>query len=288
MDDQRDSPRGNGCDKAGKTFLSGSCLEAFRFLTAVPLPSGRKGSDDRMASSVAWFPLVGGALGGLLVILDWATGRAFAHPSSFLSSTLVLPAYALFTGGLHHDGLLDTADAFWGRRSREERLRIMKDSRAGALGVTALALFLLAELAALHALPAASSGTSGGLRRAALFSFPVLGRWSMSYLCLRFPYARAEGTGAAMAGKALPRHFLISTFLTLAALVFSFTWLVNIPMLIPVLILYTLALAELLGGYFSRSLGGITGDVIGATGMLCEVFVLLLLASRVPLLLPGG
>ncbi|MDI6873260.1 MAG: adenosylcobinamide-GDP ribazoletransferase [Actinomycetota bacterium] len=288
MEDKRDSAKGIGCNEAGKFLLPRSCLEAFRFLTAVPLPSARRGSEDRLASSVAWFPLVGGALGGLLVIVDWASGRAFTHQPSFLTSALLLLTYALFTGGLHHDGLLDTADAFWGRRSREERLRIMKDSRAGALGVTALILFLLAELAVLYALPAASSGTSGGLRQAALFSFPVLGRWSMSYLCLRFPYARAEGTGAAMVGKALPRHFLISTFLTLSALVFSFTWLVNIPMLIPVLILYTLALAELLGGYFSRSLGGITGDVIGATGMLCEAFVLLLLASRVPLLLPGG
>lgn len=288
MEDKRDSAKGTGCHGVGKILLPRSCLAAFRFLTAVPLPSAGKGSDDQLASSVAWFPLVGGALGGLLVAVDWVSGRAFPHLSPFLSSALVLPAYALFTGGLHHDGLLDTADAFWGRKSREERLRIMKDSRAGALGVTALALFLLVELAALYALPARLAGTSGRLRWAALFSFPVLGRWSMSYLCLRFPYARVEGTGAAMAGKARPRHFLVSTFLALAALAFSFARLVAIPMLIPVLILYTLALAELLGGYFSRSLGGVTGDVIGATGMLCEAFVLLLLVSRVPRLLLGG
>jgi cobalamin synthase len=91
-----------------------------------------------------------------------------------------------------------------------------------------------------------------------------------------------------MVGKVRLGHFLTSTLIALAALVFSFAWLVSIPVLIPVLILYTLVLAELLGGYFSRSLGGVTGDVVGATGLLCEALVLLFIASRVPRLLLGG
>ncbi len=264
------------------------CLDAFRFLTAIPLPPARRGGDTDLASSVAWFPLVGGVLGGFLVAVDWVSSQAFPNMPHLISATLVLSAYALFTGGLHHDGLMDTADAFWGVRSREERLRVMKDSRAGALGVTALALFLSVELASICALRTNLPGPSGKLRWAALFSFPVLGRWSMSYLCVRFPYARAEGTGAAVVGMARTRHILVSTLLSLVGMTVCFAWLVTVPVLIPVLILYTLALAELFGGYFSRSLHGITGDVVGATGMLCEAFVLLLLASRVPELLGGG
>jgi cobalamin 5'-phosphate synthase/cobalamin synthase len=266
--------------------LSG-IIDAFRFLSAVPLPARRGGDDAGLANAVAFFPLVGGALGGLLVLTDWACGRAFPRVSHFLSAALILAVYALFTGGLHHDGLMDSADAFWGHRPREQRLRIMKDSRAGALGVAAIALFLLVELAAIYALPAQLAGSSGRFRWAALLAFPVLGRWAMAYMCVRFPYARAEGTGAAMVGGSRARHFALATFFAAAILAACFVFLTRVPLLIAVLPAAVLALAEMAGGFFSRSLGGVTGDVIGATGMLTEALALLILASRIPELLLG-
>jgi adenosylcobinamide-GDP ribazoletransferase len=262
-------------------------LDAFRFLSAVPLPARRAGDAGGLAAAVACFPLVGGVLGGLLVLTDWACARAFPRVSHFLSAALILAVYALFTGGLHHDGLMDTADAFWGRRTREQRLMIMKDSRAGALGVTALALFLLVELAAIYALPTHLAGSSGRFRWAGLLAFPVVGRWVMAYLCVRFPYAREEGTGAVMVGGSRARHVLIATLLAAAFLTGCFVFLVSIPLLLAVLPVAALAFAEVAGGFFSRSLGGVTGDVIGATGMLCEALVLLILASRIPELLAG-
>lgn len=265
-----------------------SCLEAFRFLTAIPLPRGGRGDEQRLASSVAWFPLVGLALGGILALMDFLWSRLMAGPNPLLPSALALTAYALLTGGMHHDGLLDAADAFWGRRSAEERLRVMKDSRAGALGVTALILVLLLELAALTSIPASREAGKGSLRWATILVFPTLGRWAMSYLCYRFPYARSEGTGAAMVGRVGKSRFLLSTLLTLSALSAAFTWVYRARLLIPALMLCTLCLAEILGEFFSRSLGGLTGDTVGAAGMLCEAFLLLLLASRVSRILAGG
>jgi len=262
-------------------------LDAFRFLGAVPLPSRRAEDAGDLEAAVAWFPLVGAVLGGFLVLTDWACGRAFPRISHFLSAAIVLAVYALFTGGLHHDGLMDTADAFWGHRTRERRLAIMKDSRAGALGVTAMALFLLVELAAIYALPSQLADSSGRFRWAALLAFPVIGRWVMSYLCVRFPYAREEGTGAAMVGRSRPRYFFVASILAAAVLTGCFVFLVEVPLLLAVLPAAALALAEMAGGFFSRSLGGVTGDVIGATGMLCEALVLLILASRIPELLVG-
>lgn len=263
----------------------GSLLDACRFLTAVPLPPRRAGDGAGLAGAVSFFPLVGGVLGGALILTDWACGRAFPRVSHFLSAALVLAVYALLTGGLHHDGLMDTADAFWGHRSREQRLRIMKDSRAGALGVTAVALFLLVELAALYALPSHLAGSSGRFRWAALLAFPVLGRWVMSYLCVRFPYARESGTGAAMIEGSRARYFAFATLFAGIIMAACFVFLARVPMLIAVLPAAALAFAELAGGYFNRSLGGVTGDVIGATGMLAEALALLVLASRIPELL---
>jgi adenosylcobinamide-GDP ribazoletransferase len=261
--------------------------EAFRFLTAVPLPTRHAREDAGLAAAVAFFPLVGGVLGGVLILTDWACGRAFPRVSHFLSAALVLAVYALFTGGLHHDGLMDTADAFWGHRSREQRLHIMKDSRAGALGVTAIALFLLVELAAIYALPSHLAGASGRFRWAALLAFPVLGRWVMSFMCVRFPYARETGTGATMIEGSRKLHFALATLFAGVILAAGFVFLARVPMLIAVLPAAALTFAELAGGFFSRSLGGVTGDIIGATGMLAEALVLLILASRIPELLTG-
>ncbi len=265
----------------------GSFCEAFRFLSAVPLPGRGSGGEVSLASAVSWFPLVGGALGGLLVAVDWACGWAFPRVSHFLSAALILVAYALFTGGLHHDGLMDSADAFWGRRTREDRLRIMKDSRSGALGVSAVVLFLLVELAAIYALPARLPGASGRFRWAALLAFPVLGRWIMSYLCVRFTYAREEGTGEAMIGRSRLFHLLPATLLAGAILAGCFAWLAKIPMLVAVLAAAAWAWAEFAGGYVARSLGGLTGDTVGAAAMLGEALMLLIMASRIPELLAG-
>jgi adenosylcobinamide-GDP ribazoletransferase len=230
---------------------------------------------------------VGAFLGILLVLVDWASTRSFSHVSHFLSASLILAAYALFTGGLHHDGLVDTADAFWGWDTPDRRLEIMKDSRTGARGVAALGLFLLVELAAIYALPVCIPQAAGRFRWAALLSFPILGRWEMSYLCVRFPYARKEGTAGPVMRGTRKIHFLISTLLAVGGLAFAFAYLVRIPLMIPVLMVVSIALAEMMGSYFARLIGGITGDIIGAVGMLSECLLLLLLASRVPGLVAG-
>ena len=262
-------------------------LEALRFLSALPLGRRHMGDERALAAAPAYFPLVGAALGGLLVLVDWACGRAFARAPQLLSAALALAAYALFTGGLHHDGLMDSADAFWGRRPREQRLAIMRDSRAGALGVTALALFLLVELAALCALPWPAGEAGERFRWAALLAFPLLGRWVMAYLCVRFPYAREEGTGAAMVRGSRPRHLALASALAGLVLAACFLCVARAPLLMVILPAAALAFAEAAGGYFSRALGGLTGDLIGATGMLSEALVLLILASRIPELLAG-
>jgi adenosylcobinamide-GDP ribazoletransferase len=255
-------------------------LDAFRFLSAVPLSAGRKAGGE-LGRSAAFFPLVGAALGGLLIFVDWICREAFPNAPQLIAAALILGVYALFTGALHHDGLMDTADAFWGRHSPEDRLRIMKDSRVGAMGVGAMILVLLAELACLIAIPNQLKGSSGEFRWAALLAFPIIGRWIMAYICFRFPYARETGTGAAFSDVSRMR-FALATLLTMIALAAAFVFVVRDPILIAVLLLVPLAFGELAGALFTRSVGGITGDIIGAVGMLSELLVLLILASRLP------
>jgi adenosylcobinamide-GDP ribazoletransferase len=255
-------------------------LDAFRFLSAVPLPEGRQAGRE-IGRSVAFFPLVGAALGGLLILVDWICREAFPDTPHLIAAALILGVYALFTGGLHHDGLMDAADAFWGRHSREDRLRIMKDSRVGAMGVSAIVFVILAEFVCLVSIPESLNGSNGQFRWAALLAFPILGRWIMAYLCFRFPYARDNGTGAAFVGASNTR-FAVATLLAVAGAAAAFVFMVRDPVLLAVLLAVPLAFAELCGALLTRSVGGVTGDLIGAVGMLSELLVLLLLASRLP------
>ena len=71
-------------------------------------------------------------------------GRAFALFTS--TRTVIL------TGGIHCDGLMDSADGLFSGRERERILEIMKDSRAGSFGVVAMVLVATIEVSALSEL----------------------------------------------------------------------------------------------------------------------------------------
>ncbi|HAD03513.1 MAG TPA: adenosylcobinamide-GDP ribazoletransferase, partial [Desulfuromonas sp.] len=94
--------------------------------------------------------------------------------SPYLPATVVagilMVLLVLLTGGLHLDGVADVADGLGGGRDAAARLRIMKDSRVGAMGVVALILVLLLKYQALAAFPA-------GERTIALLLMPAAGRW---------------------------------------------------------------------------------------------------------------
>src|SRR6266545_1736858 len=120
---------------------------AAAFLTRIPLTAAAVDRDD-LKRSVPFFPLVGGLL-GLAVAGVYAAARTILP--SFGAAALAIGAGVGLTGGLHEDGLGDTADAFGGR-SREEALGILKDPAHGTYGVLAISLGLLLRVGALSGL----------------------------------------------------------------------------------------------------------------------------------------
>ena len=125
---------------------------AWAFLTR--LPGGAHPGDDReLGRSVPWFPIVGAILGALSGTVYWALHGPLGAP---LAAVLAVAASAAATGGLHEDGLADTADALGGA-TRERRLEIMKDSRVGVFGAMALVLSTLARVFAVSSLGPVSS-----------------------------------------------------------------------------------------------------------------------------------
>ena len=158
---------------------------ALGLLTVLPVGSAPIGP-SALRAAPAWFPLVGGLIGaaaaGIWALVEPQLGSAYA-------TALALTASAIASGGLHHDGLADTADGLGARGSTERRLAAMRDPGIGAFGTLALIAWALLSLAALSQLSPSKAA-------AALICGHVLGRWSaLPQLALVAP-ARQDGLGA--------------------------------------------------------------------------------------------
>src|ERR1700680_1244032 len=124
-------------------------LVAAQFLTRLPVPRVRF-DPDSLSRAAKFFPVVGLGIGlGALALQRIAA----PHLSHSLVALLVLTFLVLITGGLHEDGLADTADGFGGGWNREQVLTILRDSRIGSFGALALVLSMLARFWLLSSLP---------------------------------------------------------------------------------------------------------------------------------------
>jgi cobalamin 5'-phosphate synthase/cobalamin synthase len=230
-------------------------LAALAFLTRIPI---RRSFDAAAVGRAAlFFPLVGAAIG----LLQMGLHRTLKpHLPAMVVAVLVVALSAWVTRGLHLDGLADFADGLGGGATRERRLEIMRDPAVGAFGVAALVLVLALKIAAIASL---SSG-------AALVLASALSRFSAVPLGCFLPYAReGTGLGAAMASGAGRLELLGATVLAvLLSLLFEarlvlFSWG------------FALLASLLVGSLAKRSLGGMTGDVLGANVEIAEASVLL-------------
>ena len=241
---------------------------AWHFLTAIPLSrEHHTPTAPELATSMAWYPVVGLLIGGGLVIADLVLAKIL---SSTVVNVLLILLLVLVTRGLHQDGLADTLDGLAGGRTPAERLPIMRDPRVGAIGATGLFLSLLLRYAGLMALPQT-------LRVPVLFCMPALGRWAMVTLAWFSPYARAEGGLAAPFLTHLSwHHAVVSTSIVITALGLEF----GLSRAIAILVIGAAVVLSAWAGcriWF----GGITGDTLGATNEVVEILFLLF----VPLLL---
>jgi adenosylcobinamide-GDP ribazoletransferase len=246
---------------------------AVTLFTVAPLPAGRV---DRASAAMAMrlAPVVGAVLGAVLggVLL----GLDALDVPPFLAGVVVVATGVLLTRGLHLDGLADTADGLGAYRSREQALDIMKRPDIGPFGVAALVLALLAQAAAVAALPA--RGWSAALT--GVVAATATGRAAAAWACRRgVPAARPDGLGALVAGTVGGAALAVGTAAVAALAVPAVP---GRPWQGPVAVLTALAVALLLQRHVVRRLGGITGDVLGAAVELTTTLTYL------GLLLGGG
>lgn len=228
--------------------------------TVIPAGVGGVLDDEVAARAVLWLPAAGLATGGTGAVILLAAGALNpTAPGRLLGAALAVAAAALLTGGLHLDGLADTADGLGSRRPAADALEVMRRSDIGPMGVGALVLALLIQVAAVAAIPRPP------LAAAALVLAEVTGRVSV-VIATSSPAARPGGFGALVAGRTTPA----GRALTVAALACAVT-AAGLAFHGPALAVRGLGatLAGLLAGRLlqhaaRRRLGGTTGDVFGA------------------------
>lgn len=232
----------------------------WRFLTIIPLP--KSVVPDELASAtpldVRSFPLVGWILGSLAAAVYLVADGVGLTP--LLCALLAIGLHGAATGLLHEDGLGDVADSAGGR-TPEQRLEILKDSRIGTYGVSALVLAAILRVAALSAL----GSRDPWLAAAVLMTAGAVSRTAMGFLARILPNARSYGLSATLLPKPSRRDLAISAVLAiLPGLLLNGISVMGPALLLVGMMLTGLALLA------HHGLGGRTGDVLGAGQLVAE------------------
>jgi len=232
-------------------------IVAIQFLTRIPIPLKKPATETELRYSIVYYPVVGVLIGLLLVIV----AGLIMHTSEILSAALVLTLWVFLTGGLHLDGLADSADAWvGGLGDRTRSLAIMKDPYSGPAGVNALVLVLIIKFAALQSMISIAPW-------AVFIMIPALARVAVPLLFMTTPYVRESGLGTPLSN---PPRRLCCWSLGLTALA---TVLLNggagFAMLAIALLVFLFLRRIML-----KRIGGATGDTTGAMIEILETVLL--------------
>jgi len=216
-------------------------------------------------SAVAWFPVVGILLGLALSGIWWLGSEAWPAP---VAAVLVVGADLGLTGMLHLDGLVDAADGLLPPLDRARRLEVMADPAAGAFGVGTAVAMLLVRWVALAALAPS------------VLLLPAIwcaSRTIMAVTTRAVPYARPGGLASSFRSGETSGAAPIAVFGCTVAVVLG-VFATGVAGLVSVTACFLAGGAVVALGV--RRVGGFTGDVLGAAGIVGETAGLLVAAAR--------
>lgn len=264
-----------------------SIIFIFSFLTILPFPKSffkessfqeslmEKFDERATKMSAVFFPLIGLIFG--LIIFIFANLFQKIHLPIEVIASIILALPYIFNKFLHLDGLCDFLDAFLLPRSKEERLRILKDSNIGSFAMGGVTLILIFKYTLIKALISESHLIPH------LIIIPVLSRYSMVYLSFRSRYPREKGMGQFIIGNISGTIFFMSTAISIVLLI-GFSFIFEKKGIHDILMIFSslggvILFSTLMKIYSYKKIGGITGDVLGALNEVIEVVLLVILLS---------
>jgi adenosylcobinamide-GDP ribazoletransferase len=232
---------------------------AVSLLTRIPVRA-RDAGPDSLAGAVPWFPIVGAFVGALVALVFVAASMILP---GVVAAVLAVAGSALVTGAFHEDGLGDVADAFAGGYTVERRLEILQDPRHGTFGVLAISSAFLLRVVAIGSLDVWSA-------LALVPAAHAISRGAAIALMRRVPVASPSGLGAGYVSSLTAR----GEALGLVSAVGIGALLIGAWALAAVVLCALVAAG--MGALAKAKIGGIGGDVLGATQQVAEITVLLM------------
>ncbi len=239
-----------------------SMIIAFAMYSKIPMPKANWKTEN-MKYVMCFFPWVGAVIG--LLFSFWGIYGCILPIGNTLHTILWLLIPIVLTGGIHMDGLMDTADALSSYQSKERRLEILKDSHAGAFAILACIVYFFTYF--------------GFLSELSKSLVPLIGigfffsRTLSGLAVTAFPCAKDSGLAATFSGSADRKRtrviLLIQMFVSAMFIIY----------LNPLVGTIQIAVAFLFFGYYyfmsKKKFGGITGDLAGWFLQLCELCMLM-------------
>ncbi|MCP3852081.1 MAG: adenosylcobinamide-GDP ribazoletransferase [Gammaproteobacteria bacterium] len=234
---------------------------ALSFLTRLPTPYQGEVTQQKIGQSIVFYPLVGALIGLLFFLLSEVILFFSTDFSSEVLAAILLSVWVLITGGLHLDGLADSADAWvGGLNDRDRTLEIMKDPYCGPIAVAVIVLVLLVKWAAISQL--LNTGHS-----VFLIVVPMLSRSLIIVLFMTTSYVRDSGLGNAFLDHLPEEKFLWSSLLISGFFYLFFGSIISL-MLVAVAVVFLRVM-------MMERIGGMTGDTVGATVEIAEAIALI-------------
>jgi len=209
---------------------------------------------------------------GLVQSLFWLLLSYFNWPN--ISITLIsISIGILITGGIHIDGLMDTADGIGAGPSK--RIKAMKDSRVGAIGVQSLLIIFSFQIAAIIKLDFFAP---------VVFPFAAFwGRFSQIIAIENYEYISNKHSKYfhQKNWKGIFREIRPSLLIICIGIIFFlFLLRTNLSIFLSIIFYVPLGLiASITVPYFiNRSLGGHNGDSYGASLVITETIIFMVLS----------
>ena len=232
----------------------------FTFLTIIP---GTNSNLEITAKYMYIFPIVGVLIG--LIIGSFALGLSlFLEP--LIVALLVVAGLAIITGIHHTDGLADFADGLMTKGNKEKKLKSMKDVSTGTAGIISIVLYVVGMILALSLMQGFQLFT-------AILLSEILAKFAM---VLQAALGKSAVTGSnspfVQIMKDKKRLFLASAITIIPVIVLGGT-IGAIAFAVAISITFFIVAIS------TRSFGGITGDVLGATNELTRLSSLIVFVS---------
>lgn len=239
-------------------------LTAVSFYTRIPCGSIDGFSDELINKSTRYFPLIGWIVGGISALVLYLS--LFLLPAA-VSVLLSICTSVLLTGAFHEDGFADTCDGFGGGWTKDRILDIMKDSRVGAYGVIGILLLLAVKASSLFSLVQFNIIFAISF----LLMAHTLSRFAAVTVIYSSVYSREDASSKVkpVAKKLSPLDLLVSGMWVVPSL------LLLKSVAVVYIVLVVLVVTYFLSRYFTKWIGGYTGDCLGAIQQLTEVVIYL-------------